>query len=174
MSVLIEAARNNLQTRAQAQEATRAKTEELSAVHQLYRGMFSDCMSILRKTPDPVPYWRGLGLGPLLFLENLMVKYGGTERRVARIWEGGEGQPISVILTGWPLHRNDPYANLKVEGLNETLRMFRNPQTKEIRGHITQEGGKNWVQRDESAVSLAEIQQWRELVDFLKEQQETQ
>lgn len=172
MPVLIETARNNLQAIAQAQEAARARSEEVTSIHQLYRDMFSDCMSLLRSANDPVPFHRGLPV--LSQFENLLVRSWGSERRITRTWEDGAGQPITVVLDGRPLHRNDPYAHLSVEGLPDKLGMYRDPNAKDVKGYIQHKNGKGWETKDEKEVTLPEVQQWRELVDFLKGQQETQ
>ncbi|OGE38359.1 hypothetical protein A3B45_00520 [Candidatus Daviesbacteria bacterium RIFCSPLOWO2_01_FULL_39_12] len=172
MPALIEAARNNLQSRAQAEEAARARSREVSAIHQLYRDMFSDCMSILRGTNDPAPFYREVPV--LREFENLLVKSWGSERRVDRTWEDNAGQPVTVVLDGWPLHRNDAYAHLKVEGLPDRLSIYRDPNAKDVKGYIEHKTEKGWEYKDEKAVTLEEVQQWRELVGFLKGQQETQ
>lgn len=171
MSALIETARNNLQAIAQAQEAARARSQEVSAIHQLYRDMFSDCMSILRSANDPTPFYRSIPI--FSQFENLLVKGLGSERRITRTWEDDAGQPVTVVLDGWPLHRNDPYAHLRVEGLPDRLSMYRDPNAKDVKGYIEHKTEKGWEYKDEKTVTLREVQQWRELVDFLKGQQET-
>lgn len=167
MSLLIEAARSNLQRMAQMQEAARTREEELSQIRGMYADMFSDCMSLLRAAPDPAPQYPRWVL-PYWLMETLMIKHWGAERRITRKWQDGAGEPINVTLDGWPLHRADPYAKLVIAGLGQTCRMDRDSDTGQIRGYIIDENLLAPKYRAEAEVSVQEVEKWKQIVDFLK------
>ncbi|MBI3109502.1 hypothetical protein HYZ06_00480 [Candidatus Daviesbacteria bacterium] len=163
---LIERARNSLLSRAQEEAAARDRIRKASAVDQLYGDMFSDCMRILEKANDPTPLYRRIPVYKQV--EQLMVRMWGIERTVSSQWEDGAGPPITVALTGWPLHRDDPYATLQVEGLREKCYMWRDPQANRVRGNLTVGKERSLRSLGEGEVTIEQVQHWREIVDFLK------